>query len=145
MNKTGVLGEVLEGIKEEVKEDLKVVSEQVGVAKKKEISQSSQDEKKDFVKDLYGDAPSISQEEIQRKELEDKQKVEVLSQRLHGEYYQRLVSPPKAKEDRPAEKVEREQQEEKWELEKKEAKKPKLPRSAMIQQGTAELHKAVSG
>lgn len=146
MNKAGVLGNVLEGMGEEFKESGKTVLEQVGVAQKKQANPPLQDQSnKDFLKDLYGNAPPVSQDEIKQKELEDKQKSEALAQRLHSEYYSALVNRPKAQEERPAEKVEREKKEDEWELQIKEEKKPKLPRSAMGQQGTAELPKAVSG
>lgn len=145
MNKGGVLGGVLEGVKEELKESGKTVLEQVGVATKKQTSKPSSDDQKAFIKGLYGEAAPVSEEEKQKKELEDKQKAEALKQRLHSEYYQKLVHRPKAPEERPAEKVEREKKEEDWELQKKEAKKPKLSRAVLQQRGTAELPKVVSG
>lgn len=142
-----ILGGTLEVIKEETVKTVKTAVSQVTgkqnapgqsqkQAKKPQSHQpppsesvqskpSTPDETKSFVKDLYGqDKPQITQEEVAKKELEDRQKKEALRQRLHSEYYQTLTSPPKPKEERPAEKVEREKKQEMTELEQKKAEKP---------------------
>lgn len=97
-------------------------------------------QREELVKGLYGisdkkqtqgkTAPA-SDQPPQQKTPEELQKLAELRQRLHSEYYQRLVNPPKPKEERPAEKVEREKMEELQEVQKKEEKKPPpLPQTA---------------
>lgn len=68
---------------------------------------------------------------------EEVQKTAQLRQQLHSEYYQQLTNPPKQQEERPAEKIEREKQEERWELQKKEEEKPE-PLAIKREQGKAE-------
>lgn len=135
MNKGGILGGTLEIIQEELEKGAKAVVQQVAGSKAKQVQQgglknvpvAKKEETKTFVKDLYGgEKPQISSEELQKKELEEKQQKEALRQCLHSEYYQRLTNPPKPKEERPAEKVEKEKKQEMQELQEKEAKKPPL-------------------
>lgn len=66
-------------------------------------------------------------------------------QELHAKYYQSLVNRPKPKEERPAEKVEREEKEEKqMEFVKTEEKKKKeLP--VNVRQGTGEKLTGIGG
>ena len=157
MDKGGVLGNVLESIKEEVKEDLKVVSEQVGVAKKsargrlssgqketKTVQTETDEERKKLLESMYEGNP-MTEEQKKQQELEDEQKKQALRQRLHSEYYQRLTNPPRVQEERPAEKVEREKKEDRWELQKKETKKPKLSPAQAQFRGTGEVIKTPSG
>lgn len=153
MNKGGILGGTLEIIQEEVEKGAKAVGQQVVGSKAKPKASTSQQPKqsqdksqtKQFVKDLYGgEKPQISSEELQKKELEEKQQKEALRQRLHSEYYQGLVNPPKPKEERPAEKVEKEKQQEMQELQQKEAKKPP-PLAAQRAAQKVEKFRGVSG
>ncbi len=96
--------------------------------KPEEVLQNKDTE--DFVKELYKESSSTElpkeglQKEANVKTLEEKQKIAQLRNQLHGKYYQELVNRPKQQEERPLEKVEREKQEEGWELKEKEAKKP---------------------
>lgn len=110
-------------------------------------SQLQDDPTKTFVKDLYGNAPDIKQAEREKREMEDKQKLEELRQRLHSEYYQRLTTPPKQQgELRPAEKLEQEEKEEEQkELEEKEKEPKDLPVVATKNKGTKEKLRGVSG
>lgn len=66
-----------------------------------------------------GDAPADTS-----KSPEELAEIEVVRKRLHNEYYQSLVNPPKQEEERVAEKVEREEKEEMVDLQQKEMKKP---------------------
>lgn len=154
MNKGGILGGTLEVIQEEVEKGAKAAAQQVVGSKAKQVQQqdgsknvpvAKKEETKQFVKDLYGgEKPQISSEELQKKELEDKQKEEALRQRLHSEYYQQLTNPPKPKEERPAEKVEKEKKQEMQDLQQKEAKKPP-PLAAQRAAQKVEKFRGVSG
>lgn len=106
----------------------------------------------DFVKDLYGasDAvtsqPSSDQQSTTSsgakngKSPEEQQKIEALKQQLkqqlHSQYFQRLTAPPKAAEKPVAEKLEDEKAQERWELQKKDAKKPQDLSVVMASQKT---------
>lgn len=106
------------------------------------------EETKAFVKDMYGgELPSVSDAQVKQKELEDKQKMEALRQKLHREYYERLVKPPKPQEERPVQKVEREEEEKKLALGEEEEKKKKqeLPVIVTKDMGTKEKLRGVSG
>lgn len=104
------------------------------------------DPTKSFVKDLYGGSPEISQAEREKREMEDKQKLEALRQRLHSEYYERLVNEPKQQAPRPAEKLEQEKKEEEQkELEEKEKEPKDLPAMSTKDKGTKEKLRGVSG
>lgn len=106
------------------------------------------EETKSFVKDMYASqSPPLSEAEMKEKELEDKKKQEELRQRLHSEYYQRLVNPPKQQEERSAEKIEREEEEKKMEQVQKEEeeKKKELPVVVTKDMGTKEKLRGVSG
>lgn len=86
----------------------------------------------EFVKDLYRPSEKVPAEGEARPwrqtknepEQTEEQKLSRLRQELHAKYYQNLINPPKQKEEKPAEKVEREKNEERWELQEKEKKKP---------------------
>ena len=58
------------------------------------------------------------------KSPEELANLELVRKELHGEYYQTLVNPQKPEEERATEKVEREEQEEMVDLQKKEMEKP---------------------
>jgi len=146
---SGILGEILEQGASAVKQTIKQVAKTPGDLAKagaKQVKGTDQtklpdqtqvDEKtktEEFVKDLYGTnkkpAAGETQKSSQKKQGGEKpqeseeQKIEKLRRELHSNYYQKLVNPPKAPEEKPAEKVEREKKEERWELEQKEKKKP---------------------
>lgn len=78
------------------------------------------------------------------KSPEEEAKLEVVRRQLHGQYYQDLTNPKKAPEETVAEKLEREDQEEKMaEIETKKDKPPELP--STVKQGTGESVVGVSG
>lgn len=156
MSKSGVIGaeEALEsgvsltkkagkGIAKSASDTAKAATSQLG------ITTASDQDTKDFVKDLYGqgskkqlttnnqnsqntsaqsssqktsdDAGSLKSPEEQQKLAEVRTKL----QKRHDEvYYQPLINPSKPPEERPAEKVENEKQEEMQELEVKKKEKP---------------------
>ncbi|GEM_PF-6725518 len=98
--------------------------------------QEGKQETESFVKDLYGDAKPVSNEEAAKKEAEDAQKTEALRQQLHGEYYQKLITPEKRPEEaqkeqeRASERVERLEMEGLQEEKKKKEKEKPLPQEA---------------
>lgn len=149
---SGILGEILEqgasAVKQTVKQVVKTPSDLAKAAGKQVIplrqgsagqagsdqvqpSDKTTDEKiktKEFVEELY--KPS-EKTELNKKgsvqkppEETEEQKIEKLRQELHANYYRDLTYRPKASEEKPAEKVEREKKEERWELQEKEKKKP---------------------
>jgi hypothetical protein len=109
----------------------KTVASQVGLSSTKDLSKESKDnpETRDFVKDLYAssskDNSNLSKSDIK---TEDSAKLAQVRQKLHGEYYQKLTT-PKAQEERPTEKVEREEKEE---LQKDFVEKQKKPKPLAI-------------
>jgi len=149
---SGIFGEILEQgtnvVKQTVKQVVKTPSDLAKAAGKQVIplrqgsagqkgSNQAQspdktaDEKiktKEFVKELYKPKDDLNADErknVQKSPEEtEEQKIAKLRQELHSAYYQKLVNPPKANAEKPAEKVEREKKEERWELEEKEKKKP---------------------
>lgn len=177
--KTGLIGETIEIIQEEVEKGGQTAKQQITAKQSQQTgqvqstNQSGQDPTqlpssdqnigmpseqvttgkaqadpvKKFVQDLYGGTTTqITEAEIAQKELEDKKKHEELRQKLHGEYYQQLVNPPKPKEPHAQEKLEQEKQEELVKLEEEEKGKPKpLPIVATKGMGTGEKHRGVSG
>lgn len=112
-----------------------------------EVADTSQEETKTFLKGIYGSTPELTEAEIKKKELEDKQKQETLRQQLHGQYYQRLTTPSKPQEERPQEKSQREEEEKEMaELkEEEEEKKKELPIIVTKDMGTKEKLRGVSG
>ncbi|MBI4079533.1 MAG: hypothetical protein HY429_04535 [Candidatus Levybacteria bacterium] len=101
---------------------------------------------KEFVKELYeSDEPAITPDQAQQKEMEDKQKMEALRQKLHSEYYQQLTNRPKTQEEaeRPAEKVDRQEMED---LQKKqEEDQKKQPIAVNRAERTTEMFRGASG
>lgn len=129
------------GVSKAVSDTAKAATSQVGIS-----PQAADQSTNDFVKDLYGSTddskkqsqtqtpqgagddhnnPPKTPEEAE-KQAEEKKKMLELRQKLHNEvYYDPLVNPRKDKpKERPAEKVEKEKQEEMIDLRKKEEKKP---------------------
>lgn len=110
-------------------------------------NQPQDDQTQQFVQDLYGGTPNLTEGEIKEKELEDKKKQEELRQELHSQYYQGLVNRPRQGEERPAEKIEREEEEKKLQEQEEEEKKQKdeLPVVVTKDMGTKEKLRGVSG
>lgn len=93
---------------------------------------------KDFVKDLYGvkkqndpankqSAGNDQNSNKAQKELEEKQKLAALRNKLHREYYQQISEPAQGEEPTVAQRLEREDQEKKAEdVEKKKNELPQL-------------------
>lgn len=133
---SGILGEILEQGTSVVKQTIKQVaktpsdlakaaSKQIGGDKKTPPAVDEKAETEKLVKGLY--KPSIKtqpKDSNQKPEETEEQKIAKLRQELHANYYRNLTNPPKAPEEKPAEKVEREKKEERWELQEKEKKKP---------------------
>lgn len=94
----------------------------------------------DFVKDLYApggkkqnsvnatQAPQGSSQDDttgSQKSVQEQQDLQALRKKLHDEvYYHKLINPPRQAEERPAEKVEREKQQEMVDLQEREKEKP---------------------
>lgn len=93
--------------------------------KQKDVSQSQKPDDSEFTKQIADKSP------------EEQQKLMALRQKLHKEYYEQLVNPPKQQEERPAEKVEKEKKKELAELQQKEEKKP----PALIQRARERVEK----
>ncbi len=105
---------------------------------------SSDEERKEFLKRLYGKSEtsnldqaekdqkdkgkSLKDNEFERqianKTPQEQEQLRQLRKALHGEYYQQLVNPKRQEEERPAEKVEKEKKIEMQELEQKKAERP---------------------
>lgn len=108
--------------------------------------QNSEQQTKEFVKELYeSEEPPITQDQAAQKEMEDKQKMEALRQRLHSEYYQQLTQRPKTQEEaeRPAEKVERQEMEDLQQ--KQEEDKKKQPIAVTRAERSTEMFRGASG
>ena len=170
MNQNDVLGEILEqgqslvkkggkAVKSSVSDTVKAATGQVtGDNGSQDNSGQSQDvqtgvdtvnkaETEELVKGLYAKSKpgnQTAQTPQSVKEADDKQKLERLRQELHGQYYQKLVNRPKPKEERPAEKVEREDKQKMADLQEKEAKKP-APLAVQRAQQSTEKYRGPSG
>lgn len=146
--------EALESGKSLVKKTGKNIAKSAGDTAKAAVSQitgapsdtnlQTDQHTKDFVKDLYGKTINNNSHKTSNKSQqantqtqspddsnknlssEEQQELMNLRKKLHDEvYYDKLVNPRKGQpEERPAEKVEKEKQEEMIELQKKEEKKP---------------------
>ena len=124
------------------------------------------DQTKQFVNDLYGVKDNqatvqgdpknsqtsanpltytINQVEKGEKTPEELQKIQELRQELHANYYQTLTNPQSQQpEEAVTEKLEREEKEERWELQEKEKEKPPdLPANQKV--GTGEHSVGVAG
>ncbi len=93
--------------------------------KPKDTSQFPKPDDSEFAKQIADKTP------------EEQQKLMALRQKLHKEYYGKLVNPPKPQEERPAEKAEKEKKQEMAELQRKEEKKP----PALIQRARERVEK----
>lgn len=168
MPKSGIITNTLGAIGDELKRDAKVVSSQVTGKQPRQNKQQpsnvveqveskekpptpavkefpTDDDRKSFLQDLYGPSTPVPNEKVAEQKAVDEQETAALRNRLHNEtYYQPLIAPAKQQEERAAEKVEREKQEERWDLQKKEEKKP-APLAVKQGQQSAEVHRGVSG
>lgn len=126
----------------------------------------SDDQAKDFLKGLYGKSDSGNTQKVSSqpqgnivqqaigmkpkdpnvgKTPEEIVEMQRLRAQLHSkEYYQPLVTSPKQKEEPVAERLEKEKQQERFELAEKEKKKPQ-PLPATVRQGTGEKQPGVTG
>jgi hypothetical protein len=173
MDKNGVLGEVLEKGQSVVQKTGKAVADSASGAVKVAVGQAAGDSNQpgtneantavsdqqqiasdkaqndEFVKELYApSAPQNAQSPSpieQQSRTEEQIKLANVRQKLHDEvYYQPLIQGSKSREERPAEKVEREKKQEMQDLQKKEAVKP-APIAVQRAQQTAEKFRGVSG
>lgn len=132
-------------------------------------SQMTDEERKEFLSNLYGkndnspkntggdgkkpqkgagsvkQALGIPQNDPNKgKTPEEIAKIEALRKQLHSDYYQDLLNKSKTKEEPVAEKLEREEEEQKMaELDEKKKKPSELPKT--VKQGTAESTVGVAG
>ena len=114
---------ILKPIAEEVGKFTKTAGEQI-------TGTRSKDETREVVKHLYGadEKPGTTEgteKSTEAQKAEDKKEIEKKRAQLraHQEYFQSLTT-PKPKEERPAEKIEREKKQEMVDLQQKEKKKP---------------------
>ena len=144
MNRSSMIGEILETGGSMAKKSGKTIAKAAGDTAKIAASQitggDSAVSDKDIVKNLYGitddkktnsqqpnqQGPQQTQNQDPVKSIEDKQKLEEARRQLHNEvYYDPLVNPPKPKEEeRPAEKVEKEKMQDLQEDEQKKKDEP---------------------
>lgn len=116
----------------------------------KSLGAESDRQAQEEIKELYGvneSNPILSPEALQQKKAQtassDEQKVAQLRQQLHkNTYYQPLITPKQ--EERPAEKIEREEKQERWALQKEEAKKSQ-PISVQMAANRTEQFRGTSG
>jgi len=143
-------------------------NESGSVSKNSQQSQMSDEERVEFLSNLYGknnnkNMNSSDQHKTQKgtgdvkqalgiaqkdpnegKTPEEIAKMEALRKQLHSDYYQNLVNRPKAQDEPIAEKLEREEQEEKMEELAEVKKKPReLPQT--VRKGTGESVVGMSG
>lgn len=146
MNKQGMIGEMLERGQtvaddarktavRQVQDTTKAAVEQVlpGVTKSSDEKKEGKD--KDFLKDLYGlDEEQVPPNEAEKKqkEIEEKKKLQQIRSTLHSHYFSSLTRP--RRQERPVEKVEREEEEKKMENIEKEKKKPRSLSTQRAQQ-----------
>ncbi len=120
---------------------VKTVASQIGIEVKErqqkppqEMAEKSKKENTDFVKELYGAAPN---QKPPGKSPEEAQEIAELRQQLHGEYYQKLITPQgrpeevQEKQEREADRMERLGMEDLQEKKKDEEKKKPI---AVLQQ-----------
>jgi len=143
MNRNKIIGEILETGGSIAKKSGRAIAKTAGDAAKEATTQitgaGSSVSNEEIVKNLYGikndgegaglknsqDHQQISDQESSKTPEEQKKLME-LRKKLHDEvYYDPLINPKKPQEEeRPAEKVEHEKQEEMINLQKKEKEKP---------------------
>lgn len=151
----------------------KEAKDQIVGEKQEKRQWKSDEERRRYLKDLYGSAkpgtvqnpadknsseakkndlqspqnkkPTEFEKQIADKSPEEQKRLLEARQELHKEVYSDpTFNPPQKQEERPAEKVESEKKEDRLELEKKEEKKPP-PLVVVRQQNKAEMFRGVSG
>lgn len=152
----GVLNQLGQTAKKTVQQVVNLPEEKPGEEKKKEVKPQSQwqsdEERKKFLRDLYG-KPDEQQNEslktdkpqIKTESMEEKKKLLELRQQLHKQvYYDPTFNPQKKQEERPAEKVENEKKQEMQDLQQKDAKKPP-PLAVVREQNKTEMFRGAAG
>jgi hypothetical protein len=146
MDKNGMFGSLLETGKNTVSDTAKTtvsdvsdsVQSQLGIqTEPSAFSPNSQpaaadtERTKEMVNEYYGVSDTGYRQQLQadidvQEQLrKDREELKRLMDRHNTSYYEPLVNPPKEKpQERAAERVERQVQEDRWELQKKEEKKP---------------------
>lgn len=137
MNPNDVLGEVLEkGQKTAVSAASDVsgsVQSQIGIANESATNLPQTDRTKEMVKDFYSPSDDTSQNPTteEQEKYQTDQKLAKVRQKLHQEqhnevYFNQLqnAGAPKQHEETTVEKLEKEEKNERWELQQKEAEKP---------------------
>ena len=102
---------------------------------------------KEMVEDFYAPStnPAQNMSSEEQEELDTQQKLIALRKQLHDEvYYDPLINPKKQEQERPADRIERQEKEEMQDLEQKEADKPP-PIAVQRAQTTTEMNRGVSG
>jgi hypothetical protein len=146
IKKVPVLGGIVEEVAEELKDTGKAIIKEVGRVPgdvvqsgvsqavdiqqpEKEVEDSRARDSKEITNHLYAkssQAPAeVEPREILEEKAEQKKKAvrEQLKNEAHARYYQTLVNRPKAPEEKPAERVERQKMEDLKEKDEKEKKK----------------------
>lgn len=114
---------IIAPVVEEAGKFVETAKEQVTLA---DSNQSSGDDTKRLVEDIYKPGETKSPEEIAKNQVKDKAKLEKTRAKLraHQEYFQNLTNPPKQKEEPVAKKIEREKMQDLQSEQEKQAKKP---------------------
>ncbi len=87
---------------------------------KEQVTPSGDQKSKEDTKQLVEDNYKPGEKKPQKPQESDEVKKQRLRSELHSQYYQSLVNRPKAPEEKPAEKAERQKMEDLQEAEKKE-------------------------
>ncbi len=136
MDPNDKIGEVLEQGANAVKQTVKTVAAQVGVASDSPQAATSQDANtQDVVESLYeksqsqaaaqSSTPASNSSNTQNKSPQELAQIEVVRKNLHEQYYQSLINPPKEQqEESVSEKLEREEKQEMVDLQQKQMEKP---------------------
>ncbi len=156
----GLLGEIIEQGAAAVAQVPKTAAAQLGVSQPSDTPAGTPPADNATTKDineaLYGNSKpqaannNVGQQVAQMitgnpaKTPQEQAEMESVRKRLHDEYYQSLVNPPKQEEERPAEKVEREEKQEAMDLQQKEMDAPP-PLAVQMGQAHAEKFPGASG
>lgn len=116
------------------------------------VSEDSPDNKKSSQKKTPLKPTSNLKQQVKpdpQKTAEEQAKITKVRQELHSSYYQNLINRPKPKEERTAEKVEREEKEEVAEKQQlfieKKKKEEEASALANVRRGTVETIKGIGG
>lgn len=147
MDTSTLVGEVLESGGTAIKQTGKAASNAISDTAKAAVSQitgsqgdnsapPSDIDAKDIVSSLYEKSqsqntnlqqvpkPANAPTGSQKKTPDELANLELVRKELHAAYYQSLTNPPKPQEERPAEKVEREEKQDLVDLQQKQMEKP---------------------